>query len=54
MAEIERQHMLSVLTHCKWQVSGNNGAAKILNLNPNTMRFRMQKLDIKKASNPQK
>jgi DNA-binding NtrC family response regulator len=49
MKDIEIKHLTEVLTHCRWQVSGENGAAKILELNPNTLRFRMQKLGISKA-----
>lgn len=51
MEEVERKHLISVLTHCRWRVSGENGAAKILKLNPSTLRFRMQKLGINKIGN---
>ncbi len=53
MKDIETKHLTEVLTHCRWQVSGDNGAAKILELNPNTLRFRMQKLGISKIRKKQ-
>jgi formate hydrogenlyase transcriptional activator len=45
--EVERSHILSVLQHVGGVVDGPNGAARILNLHPNTLRHRMTKLGIK-------
>ena len=45
---VERQHIISVLNSVNWRISGPKGAAKILGLNPSTLRFRMQKLGISK------
>lgn len=45
---VERNHIISVLKHCNWQVHGEKGAANILGLNPNTLRSRMKKLQISK------
>ena len=47
---VERQHIISVLNSVNWRISGPKGAAKILGLNPSTLRFRMQKLGISKNS----
>jgi transcriptional regulator with GAF, ATPase, and Fis domain len=47
---IERNHILSVLKQTKWVVEGPRGAAKILELHPNTLRSRMKKLAIRRAS----
>ncbi len=47
---IERQHIIPVLNSVNWRISGPKGAAKILGLNPSTLRFRMQKLGIRKNS----
>jgi PAS domain S-box-containing protein len=47
---IERQHIILVLNSVNWRISGPKGAAKILGLNPSTLRFRMQKLGITKNS----
>jgi transcriptional regulator of acetoin/glycerol metabolism len=41
--EVERQHILAVLKSTNWRISGSNGAAKTLGLNPSTLRFRMKK-----------
>ncbi len=45
---IERQHIRAVLERSKWVIEGPNGAAKILGLNPSTLRYRMQKLGIQR------
>jgi formate hydrogenlyase transcriptional activator len=45
--EVDRNHILAVLEHSGGIVDGPNGAARILNLHPNTLRHRMNKLGIK-------
>lgn len=45
---VERQHISSVLQSTGWRISGPKGAAKILGINPSTLRFRMKKLGIQK------
>jgi formate hydrogenlyase transcriptional activator len=45
--EIERNHILAALQHAGGVVDGPKGAARILNLHPNTLRHRMDKLGIK-------
>jgi formate hydrogenlyase transcriptional activator len=45
---IEREYIMKVLNQTGWQIHGEKGAAKILGLNPNTLRARMTKLGIKK------
>jgi len=49
MEEMEIQHLIRVLESTGWRVSGPKGAAKILGLNPSTLRFRMKKLNLKKT-----
>ena len=46
LEEVERSHILSVLSQTAWRVSGEKGAAKILGLNPTTLEARMKKLGI--------
>jgi len=46
LEEMERQHIVGVLDHTNWRVSGEKGAAKILDLNPTTLEARMKKLGI--------
>jgi len=43
---VERQHIVDVLTQANWRIEGDRGAAKLLNLQPSTLRSRMQKLGI--------
>jgi transcriptional regulator with GAF, ATPase, and Fis domain len=43
---IERAHILSVLKQCHYKISGPRGTAAILDMHPNTLRSRMQKLGI--------
>ncbi|MDP1798747.1 MAG: sigma 54-interacting transcriptional regulator, partial [Planctomycetaceae bacterium] len=43
---IERQHILSVLQQTDWVIEGPQGAARILDLHPNTLRSRMKKWGI--------
>jgi formate hydrogenlyase transcriptional activator len=47
---VERRHIRSVLAQTSWVIEGDRGAAKILNLQPSTLRSRMHKLGIKRAS----
>jgi formate hydrogenlyase transcriptional activator len=45
--EVERNHVLATLEYACGVVDGPKGAARILNLHPNTLRHRMKKLGIK-------
>jgi formate hydrogenlyase transcriptional activator len=45
--EVDRNHILAALQHTSGVVDGPKGAARILNLHPNTLRHRMDKLGIK-------
>jgi transcriptional regulator with GAF, ATPase, and Fis domain len=46
MRDAERQHIEAVLKQTKGVIEGPGGAARILNLNPNTLRSRMRKLGV--------
>ncbi len=48
MEDCERNHIIAVLEHTRWTVSGENGAAKILNMIPTTLDSRMKKLGIQR------
>jgi formate hydrogenlyase transcriptional activator len=50
LRSFEREHILNVLEHAGWIIEGPKGAARQLGLRPSTLRFRMQKLDIKRPS----
>jgi chemotaxis protein methyltransferase CheR len=43
----ERDYITQVLVHCHWVISGKDGAAKILDLPPSTLRSKMKKLGIR-------
>jgi formate hydrogenlyase transcriptional activator len=50
LEEVERSHILAALQQANGVVDGPKGAAKILNLHPNTLRHRMNKLGIKRSA----
>jgi transcriptional regulator with GAF, ATPase, and Fis domain len=45
---IERNHILGVLAQTRWRIEGEQGAAQILDLRPNTLRSRLKKLGIER------
>jgi len=49
METVERRHIHSVLEAANWRISGDKGAAKMLGLNPSTLRSRLKKLNIQRA-----
>lgn len=48
--QLQRQHILNVLDKTKWVIEGRNGAARLLDLHPNTLRSRMKKMGIKRPT----
>jgi formate hydrogenlyase transcriptional activator len=48
LEQMERRHILDLLEQTGWIIDGPNGAAKLLNLHPNTLRSRMKKLGIQR------
>ena len=53
LGHIERDHIISVMERCHWKINGENGAAEILAMHPNTLRSKMKKLDIKRPGLPE-
>jgi PAS domain S-box-containing protein len=49
LEEAEKQHIIKALETTGWRVSGKDGAAKILGLNPKTLESRMQRLGIQRS-----
>jgi DNA-binding NtrC family response regulator len=49
LEDMERAYILRVLDGVGWQIEGERGAARILGLNPSTLRGRMRKLGIRKT-----
>jgi formate hydrogenlyase transcriptional activator len=50
LESVERAHILQVLQDTRGVIEGPRGAARILNLHPNTLRSRMKKLGIERSS----
>lgn len=50
LAELERMHIVQVLEQKNWKISGKNGAAALLGLNPSTLRGKMRKLGLRRGS----
>jgi formate hydrogenlyase transcriptional activator len=48
LENVERAHIVQVLLETRGVIEGPRGAAKILNLHPNTLRSRMKKLGIER------
>jgi PAS domain S-box-containing protein len=49
LADMEKSHIINALDKTNWLVSGEHGAASILEMHPNTLRSRMNKLGIRRA-----
>ncbi len=50
LTTLEREHILRVLQEAGWRIEGPSGAASILKLNPSTLRFRINKLGIRRPA----
>jgi transcriptional regulator with GAF, ATPase, and Fis domain len=48
LEECERRHIVAVLAHTGGTVEGPDGAARILDMHPNTLRSRMKKLGLQR------
>ena len=49
LLDVEKNHILKILDDTSWKIRGDNGAAKILGMNPTTLESRMAKLRIKRT-----
>jgi DNA-binding NtrC family response regulator len=49
LEEVERAHIRRVLEGARWVIEGEQGAARILGLNPSTLRGRLRKLGLRKT-----
>jgi formate hydrogenlyase transcriptional activator len=50
LEEVERRHIENTLRRCQWRINGPGNTAEVLGLHPNTLRFRMKKLGIRRAT----
>jgi PAS domain S-box-containing protein len=48
LEDVNREHILRTLAACDWKIEGRGGAAERLGLGASTLRFRMQKLGIRR------
>ena len=48
LADVERRHIQGILETVRWRIEGSGGAAKLLGMNPSTLRSRMSKLGIER------
>ena len=48
LENVERAHIRRALESTRWVIEGDNGAARMLGLNPSTLRGRLRKLGIRK------
>jgi formate hydrogenlyase transcriptional activator len=50
LEELHRRHIETVLARTDWQIEGEDGAARALDLKPSTLRSRIKKLGIKRPT----
>lgn len=50
LEEVSRQHILLILKRCGWVIDGPRGAARLLGLQPSTLRSRLKKLGLQQPS----
>jgi formate hydrogenlyase transcriptional activator len=50
LEDIERSHIAATLLKTAWVVEGPHGAARLLDMHPNTLRSRMKKLGIQRGT----
>ena len=50
MADVATSHIRRVLDTTRWRIEGDQGAARLLGLNPSTLRGRMRKLGLRKPA----
>jgi chemotaxis protein methyltransferase CheR len=48
LEEMEKEYIIRILDNTGWRIEGHKGAARVLGLNPSTLRTRMAKLGIQK------
>jgi formate hydrogenlyase transcriptional activator len=47
--DVERAHIAATLEQTKWVIEGPRGAARVLDMHPNTLRSRMKKLGLRRG-----
>jgi transcriptional regulator with GAF, ATPase, and Fis domain len=49
LEEVERSHIVTILKQTRWRIGGPQGAARLLDMNPSTLRSRIKKLGIRRS-----
>jgi DNA-binding NtrC family response regulator len=47
---VERNHILGILKLTNWVIEGEQGAAKLLDMHPNTLRSRLKKMGLRRET----
>jgi formate hydrogenlyase transcriptional activator len=47
LRDVDRSHIVAVLERTQWVIEGPQGAARVLDMHPSTLRYRMKKLGIR-------
>ena len=50
LEDVERTHIRAALEQASWVIEGSKGAAQVLGLHPNTLRYRLKKLGIQRPA----
>jgi formate hydrogenlyase transcriptional activator len=50
LEQMEKRYILQVLKQTDWVIEGQSGAAKVLDLHPNTLRSRMKRLGLDRSA----
>ncbi len=50
LEDVQRDYIKEILEQVGWRIEGKGGAAELLELHPNTLRFRMRKLGIERPN----
>ncbi len=48
LEEVERQYVAEILARCDWRIEGAGGAAELLGLHPNTLRYRLNRFGLRR------
>jgi transcriptional regulator with GAF, ATPase, and Fis domain len=49
LEQMERRHIVAMLRKSGWRIEGPSGAARLLGMNPSTLRSRIKKLGIQRS-----
>jgi transcriptional regulator with GAF, ATPase, and Fis domain len=47
---VQRTHIETILERCRWRINGPGNAAERLGMHPNTLRYRIKKLGVRRPN----